>query len=185
MKKPQFQSLGLDVVLQTKIDSVVLAINRAAEDVADDAKPIFVDAITNLSISEGLNILQGENVTNSSDASTFDSLAASHFMEYVTRDALFSLYQPKIDEALNKDLGLGFSANEAWNTLLWSYNNYITMLGNGYEPVEDVNLSSYSTDKGLDGLFMLIENQEKEIRNNPYKWGSDIIEKVFGYVYEE
>ncbi|MBN2893010.1 MAG: DUF4197 domain-containing protein [Bacteroidales bacterium] len=185
LENPSVVALGLDVALQKKIDSVVLAINRAAEDVADDAKPIFVNAITSMTISDGLNILQGNDVYSvSQDTSiSFDSLAATHFMSYMTRDELFSLYEPKINLALSKDLGLGFSANDAWATLLWFYNNYIVILG--FATIEEVDLSAYSADKGLDGLFLFVGNQEKAIRNDPYAWASDILEKVFGYVYEE
>ena len=173
--------------LQEKIDDVVLAINRSAEDVADDAKPIFVNAITNMSIADGLNILQGQGTFSSSKDSTtaFDSLAATHYMEYVTRTDLFNLYEPKIDVALSKDLGLGFTANEAWETLLWFYNNYMATLIANLTPVEEVELSEHAADKGLDGLFLFVGNQEKNIRNDPYAWASDILEKVFGSVYEE
>ena len=182
---PTIQALGLDVALQKKMDDVVFAINRAAEDVADDAKPIFKNAITNMTVADGLNILQGSNVFDSSkDSTIFDSLAATHYMAYMTRDELFNLYEPKIDVALSNDLGLGFSANEAWETLLYYYNNYIVILG-GYTAVEEVDLSEYSADKGLDGLFLFVGNQEKEIRKDPYAWASDILEKVFGSVYEE
>lgn len=179
------QALGFDVLLEQKIDSVILSINRAAEDVASDAKPIFVDAITNMTITDGINILNGANTfASSKDTSSFDSLAATHFMEYMTRDNLFSLYEPKINAALSKDLGLGFSANEAWNTLLLFY-NYICTFVSALNPVEEVNLSEFSANKGLDGLFYFVGNQEKDIRENPYAWASDIIEKVFGYVYQE
>jgi len=186
LDNPTVQALGFDVLLNKKIDSVVLSINRAAEDVADDAKPIFVDAITNMTISEGMNILSGINTFSSSkDSSSFDSLAATHFMEFSTRDQLFNLYEPKINTALSRDLGLGFSANDAWNTLIVFYNDYMPLFINGLTPVEEVNLSEYSADKGLDGLFLFVGNQEKAIRDNPYIWASDILEKVFGYVYEE
>ena len=185
LEDPTIQLLELDKLLEKKMDSVVLAINRAAEDVAADAKPIFIDAINNMTISDGLNILQGNNVFSSSkDTASFDSLAATHYMEYITRDGLFNLYEPKIDIALSKDLGLGFSANQAWETLLYYYNNYIVILG-GYAAIEEVDLSEYSADKGLDGLFLFVGNQEKDIRADPYAWASDILEKVFGSVYEE
>jgi len=184
LNDPIVQSLGLNVELQKHIDSVVLAINRSAEDVADDAKPIFVNAITNLTISDGINILQGKTVFNQSkDSATFDSIAATHYMEFMTRNDLYALYEPKINESLSKDLGLGFTANDAWATLLWFYNNYIVILG--YQAIEEVNLSTFCANKGLDGLFLFVGNQEKAIRKDPYTWANDILEKVFGYVYVE
>lgn len=186
LKNPTVIALGLDVELQKKVDSVVLAINRSAEDVADDAKPIFVNAITSMTVSDGLSILQGQGTFASKDSTgSFDSLAATHYMEYVTRTDLYELYEPKIDIALNKDLGLGFTANQAWETLLWFYNNYMTTFVNNLSPVEEVELSKYAANKGLDGLFLFVGNQEKDIRNDPYAWSSDILEKVFGSVYEK
>jgi len=177
------QALGLDVLLERKIDSVILSINRAAEDVADDAKPIFVNAISEMTISDGMNILSGHDLFSADSTEEFDSLAATHYMEYMTRDNLYSLYYPIINSALDKDLGLGFSANDAWATLLWFYNNYIVVLG--LAPIDEVDLSEFSANKGLDGLFYFVGNQETAIRKDPYAWASDIIEKVFGYVYEE
>ncbi len=188
LENPTVKALGLDVILNQKIDSVVLAINRAAEDVADDAKPIFINAITSMTITDGMNILNGQNTYSSSKnepTDPFDSLAATHFMEYMTHDELFNLYEPKIDTALGKDLGLGFSAEDAWNTLIYFYNDYLPLVVSGLTPIEQVDLSTYSANKGLDGLFMLVGDQEKAIRNDPYAWASDIIEKVFGYVYQE
>ncbi len=188
LNNPKVQALGLDDLLDRKIDSVVLAINRSAEDVADDAKPIFVNSITSMSITDGLNILQGidtYSIAVDSTTATFDSIAATHYMEYTTRNDLFALYEPKMNEALSKDLGLGFSANDAWATLLYFYNQYLPLFVSGLQPVEEVNLSEYTANKGLDGLFLFVGNQEKAIRKDPYTWASDIIEKVFGYVYEE
>jgi len=106
-------------------------------------------------------------------------------MEFVTREELFNLYAPKINASLDKDLGLGVTANDAWATLLYFYNNYLPIFVSGITPVDEVDLGDFATDKGLDGLFYFVGNQEKQIRDDPYKWGSDIIEEVFGYVYEE
>lgn len=186
LDNPTIQSLGIDVLLEEKIEDVVLTINRAAEDVAQEAKPIFINAITTMTITDGMNILSGVNTFSSSkDSMAFDSLAATHYMEYMTRDELFGLYQPKIDTALSQDLGLGFSANEAWNTLITYYNGYACALIGSLTPVEEIVLPDYCADKGLDGLFYFVGNQEKAIRDDPYAWASDIIEKVFGYVYED
>ncbi len=184
LNHPALTALGVDKKLQVEIDKVVLAINRAAEDVADDAKPIFVNAITSMSIGDGVKILNGESSYSSQISSGYDSLAATHFMETATRQQLFDLYQPKMDNALDKDLGLGFSANEAWNTLITTYNTYAAFTKD-LEPIENVSLSEFSANKGLDGLFLFVGNQEKQIRDNPYNWASDIIRKVFGSLKED
>lgn len=188
VNNPTIVSLGIDIVLNQKIEDVVLSINRAAENAAKDAKPIFVDAIRNMTVTDGLIILQGNDkyaqiVSNTT--TNFDSLAATNFMIYTTKQQLYNLYEPKINEQLSKDLGLGFSANDAWSTLLYYYNNYLATIISNLKPIDQVNLSQYCTNKGLDGLFIFVGKQEKQIRKDPYKWSQDIIQKVFGSVYQE
>ncbi len=174
------KSLGLDKVLKKKMNEVILSINRAAEEAVSDAKPIFISALNKMTITQGLNILQGHDPRGRVHG--FDSLAATHYFELKTRAQLFSLFKPKIQKALDKDLGLGFSANQAWTNTIKYYNNYVaTVIG---KPKINYTLTEYATNKALDGLFYMIGKQEKSIRRNPYKWSYDIIKKVFGYVYK-
>jgi len=174
------KALGLDKVLRKKIDDVVLAINRSAEAAAIEAKPIFIDAVRKLTITDGMNILKGVDPRH--QIAGFDSAAATHYLELRTRPQLFNLYLPKMNTVLNQNLGLGFSANDAWNTLIKYYNNYVaTILG---KPKINYTLAEYATNKALDGLFVMIGQEEKKIRENPYQWSSDLIKKVFGYVYK-
>ncbi len=178
INNPTVKRLGLDRVLKKKVDQVVLAVNRSAEAAAIEAKPIFVNAIRSMTIVDAYNILKGQDIYHKTQG--FDSLAATHYLEYKTRPQLFNLYKPKIEAALNRDLGLGFSANQAWNTAIKYYNNYVArILG---KPRINYTLTDYATNKALDGLFYMVGQQEKKIRKDPYKWGSDIISRVFGYV---
>lgn len=180
MQSNAVKILGLDKVLQNKIDDVVLAINRSAEEAAADAKPIFIKTLTSMSITDGMSILKGNDV--SGKVSGFDSIAATHYLDYKTRPQLFNLYQPKIDKALSKDLGVGFSANQAWDEVIKYYNGFIVpVLGK-----EKINytLSDFATTKALDGMFYMIGQEETNIRQDPYKWAIDIIKKVFGFVKE-
>ncbi len=180
LNNPTVKKLGLDRVLKQKVDQVVLSINRSAEAAAIEAKPIFVNAVKNLTIVDGYNILKGQDPRHK--VAGFDSLAATHYLELKTRSQLFNLYLPKMNQALNKNLGLGFSANQAWNTLVRYYNNYVaTVL---HKPKINYTLAEYATNKALDGLFTMIGQEEKKIRRNPYQWSSDLIKKVFGYVYK-
>ncbi len=172
--------LGLDKTLKKEIDKVVLSINRSAEAAAIEAKPIFVDAVKNLTIVDGYNILKGTDPRHKIQG--FDSLAATHYLELKTRNQLFNLYLPKMNAALNKDLGLGFSANQAWNTLTNYYNTYVAPVL--HKPKINYTLAQYATNKALDGLFVMIGQEEKKIRQNPYQWSSDLIQRVFGYVYK-
>jgi len=175
--------------LESQIEDVVLGINRAAEDAAKDAKPIFVDAITNMTVIEGLKILQGTNFKDSTTLD-FDSTAATNYLDLKTRIGLTNTFSPVINASLDKDLGLGFSANTAWENLVAYYNAFahpiLYNIDNTELPIpEDITLGEHATLKALDGLFYLVGNEERKIRKDPYQWANDIIQQVFGSVYEE
>ncbi len=164
------------------VENTVMRINRAAESAAAKAKPIFGNAIREMTIADGMNILQGQNpYGNKSEG--FDSTAATAYLRHKTFDNLVQAYAPSIDNALDADLVGNVSANDAWEKCTYNYNRYITLL-NGEDPIE-VSLGEYTTQKALDGLFFKIGEEEKEIRKDPYKWAIDILNKVFGYVYKE
>lgn len=186
-----FQNLGLTSQINTQIDNVILSINRSAEKAAKSAAPIFVNAITNLTINDGLSILNGVVPTTTKSGTTaFDSLAATHYLSNQTYISLSNTFKPPIDSALNNDLGLGFSANQAWTTLTNLYNqgvqanNAAYLLGISTVHLDSitVDLGTYCTNKALDGLFLKVGNEERKIRANPYNYASDIIKKVFGSV---
>ncbi|MDT8394216.1 MAG: DUF4197 domain-containing protein [Bacteroidales bacterium] len=166
LNNPLLQGLGLDQL----VEDIVLKINRAAEDAANEAAPIFWDAIINMSISDGYNILHG------------DDTAATHYLRISTFNALFDLYSPKMQNSLNKDIIAGVSAQETWNTLTGQYNtvaNSILGQAAGLEPVQ-TDLGEYVTKKGLDGLFVKIAFEEKAIREDPLARVTDLLRRVFG-----
>jgi len=179
--------------LEDKFDDVILAVNRAAEDAAQDVAPIFKDAIFDLSISQGLDILRGivptDGETKSANA-VFDSTAATQYLKLKTFNSLIGLYAPQINTSLNKDLVSSYSANEVWGTLTSSYNTLLSMLSNstiselGLPSAINTNLGEFSTQMALDELFYRVGEEEKKIRKDPYKWASSILQKVFGYVFD-
>lgn len=158
---PLLQAAGID----QKIEQLVLSLNRSAEDAAIEAKPIFVDAITTMSISDGASILHGT-----------DS-AATLYLKAKTRTNLFSIFMPKVQVSLNKELISGMSAYEAWDELKNAYNPVCPIMG--WQPITS-SLDTFATNKGLDGLFIKIAEQEKLIRHNVSYQVSDILRKVFG-----
>ncbi len=193
---PYLTQLGFS--LEDQIEKVVLGINRAAESAANDAKPIFVDAITSLSITDALDILEGrvpETVSTKSgmiSTETFDSTAATNYFQSVTYEDLVVVFSTPIDNALDTDLGLGFSANQAWNTLTTNYNQAVTLYNNtvfltGKNPLDpiEVSIAEHCTQKALDGLFVKVGNEEKKIRKDPFQWALDILQKVFGSVLDQ
>lgn len=188
-----FKTLGLTSQIDAQIEKVILSINRSAEDAAKDAGSIFGNAIKNLSITDGLSILNGKNPSttkSSSDSVAFDSLAATNYLKAQTFNDLSKLFSTPINNSLKKDLGLGFSANDAWTTLTGLYNNgvekYNSTIGLFGTPMQKVSadLGTYCTNKALTGLFLKVGDEEKKIRKNPYDWALDIIRKVFGSVYQ-
>jgi hypothetical protein len=157
---------------QGLLDDVLLRINRAAEDAVSEAKPIFVNSITGMTIKDAMGILRGENN------------AATQYLRRTTFDELFGLYRPKIQTSLDKNLVGNVSTTQSWNALVTRYNDVArSMVGQvaNLKPV-DVKLDEYLTEKALDGLFLKIEDEERRIRENPAARVTDLLRRVFGSV---
>jgi hypothetical protein len=148
------------------IEDILLGINRSAEDAAKEVAPIFIKAITEMSIMDGLSILNGEND------------AATSYLRDNTYHDLFSLYQPKLQASLDKKLVGSISTNSMWSTLVGNYNKIAWLIPNS--GTIDPNLDSYLTDKALEGLFIKIAEEELDIRTDPLARVTDILEQVFG-----
>lgn len=149
------------------MDQTILAMNRAAEDAASEAKPIFVNAITGITIADGFTILNGTD----SEATTY--------LRGKTYDSLYQKFQPKIDVSLNKPLVAGVSAQSAYSNLIDAYNT-ASLGGLLFAKVTTNSLSSHVTNKGLNGLFLKVSDQEKKIRKDPVAQVTDLLKKVFG-----
>ncbi len=151
---------------QKLIDEAVLKMNRAAEEAAKEAKPIFVDAITSMSIVDARNILLGNET------------AATNYLYEKTFQKLVQAYSPKINNALSK-----VGATQAWAALINPYNrlansNAGALLG-VREPI-NTDLGAYTTQKALDGLFWRIAQEEIKIRQNPIARTTALLQRVFG-----
>ena len=146
--------------------------NRSAEEAANEVVPIFSEAITGMTVQDGIGIVKGER-----DAATV-------YLKDKTYEQLMKLYQPKMKAVLEQDLIGSMSANEAWETLTGTYNNIVTVAGvAGKELVPiNTNLSEYVTGKALDGVFIKVAEEEGKIRDNPLDYAENIIKKVFGAV---
>ncbi len=182
--------------LEDAFENVILAINRAAEDAAQDAAPIFKKEITGLSIDQGWDILNGIVPDSGQDESVFDSTAATEFLRLQTYNDLTDVYAPKINISLSKDLIGNISAYDAWNNLTSLYNSFINRsdvstaidLANLFGTninlpgTIETDIGVFSTEKALNGLFYMVGEEEKEIRRDPFQWGINIIEDVFGSV---
>ena len=163
-------------IIKSLEDDMVLALNRAAEDAAQEAKPIFVDAITGITIADASDILFGGDTT-----------AATSYLKDNTISSLVEVYSPKMDVSLNKKLVGDFSANGTWDNLVSKYNGlfenilYSTTLNLlGYNKIEDTDLSDYATEKALDGLFVKVADEESQIRKDPLARVNDLLKDIFG-----
>uniref|UniRef100_UPI003216D474 DUF4197 domain-containing protein n=1 Tax=uncultured Draconibacterium sp. TaxID=1573823 RepID=UPI003216D474 len=155
---------------QKLIDDVLLHINRAAENAVSEAKPIFVNSITSMTITDGIGILKGEDN------------AATEYLHRTTYDQLFQLYRPKIKASVEKDIAAGISTKESWDSLIGKWNKLSkSAIGQmaGFKPV-DTQLEDYLTAKALDGLFLKIAEEEKQIRKDPAARVTGLLKKVFG-----
>lgn len=142
--------------LGAEVDKVLLAINHGAESAAKQAKPIFVGAIKQLTIQDAFSLLKGEQD------------AATQFLRRTTSDELTSLFQPKIQESLNE-----VGATRYYTDLVSAYN--------AIPSTKKINpdLNAYVTEKALDGLFKLIAEEEKNIRENPLQRTTLLMKRVF------
>jgi hypothetical protein len=152
---------------QALVDKTVTALNRAAEDAVGTASPIFVNAITSMSISDAFGILKGSDT------------AATHYLRGKTFSQLKSAFKPKISKSLDKPLVFNTSASKLYNDLVKAYNT--ASLGGALFPkINSGNLSDYVTGKALSGMFLKISDEEKLIRQDPLHRVTSILERVFG-----
>jgi hypothetical protein len=188
LKKISSYIPGGESFMTNELEKLVLSLNRAAEDAADDALPILGNAIKGLSITDGLDILQGTVPSGTKSTGDFDSLAATHFMEQETKNELVSAFSTPINESLDKPLVGDVSTNYIWNNITSTYNQGVTVY-NALPFVTDLEkvngtLGEYATEKALSGLFLKVGEQEKKIRRNPWDWVTstvgNILTKVFG-----
>ena len=149
------RSVGLNKLA----DNVILSINRAAESAAREAKPIFVSAIRNMTISDAANILLGRQDD-----------AATQYFKRVTSNQLQAKFQPIVQTSLSN-----VGATRYWGDAINAYNKIPL--------VSKVNpdLNAYVTQKAIDGIFHEIAKEELKIRNNISARSTTLLQKVFGY----
>lgn len=140
-----------------QVENVILEkINRAAEDAAVKAKPIFVNAIKQMTFTDALDILMGSND------------AATDYLSRNTRRALYDEFKPIIVNSLNK-----FNAIDYWADAINTYNKipFITKM--------NPSLDDYVATQALNGLFSMVEKEEGVIRTNVSSRTTDLLKKVF------
>jgi hypothetical protein len=138
-------------------DELILTMNRAAEAAVPEAKALFVDAIKKMSLKDAKGILTGGQTSG------------TEYFKRSTSGQLREKFLPIVKSATAKV------------QLAETYNEYAQKGAQfGLVSKENANLDDYVTQKALDGLFHMVAEEEKKIRQNPLQAGSDIIGKVFG-----
>ena len=147
-----------DLGMGKMVDKAILQINRAAEDAAGQAKPIFVDAIKNMSISDAIGLVKN------GDSS------ATHFFRVKTTEKLVAAFQPVIKASLDK-----LEATKYYGDIVNTYNNFPTTLKK-----LNPDLNAFVTNRATEALFDLVAKEELNIRQNLAARTTDLLRKVFG-----
>jgi hypothetical protein len=152
------------------VQDVVLRINRAAEDAAKEAAPIFTNSVKQMTIRDAFSILNGADN------------AATQYFRQTTYNELYALYKPKIAASTEKDIVGTVSTKDSWVTLTGKWNTLANSVPGKLSNLKPVNtdLDDYLTKKALDGMFLKVEMEELRIRKDVSARVSPILQKVFG-----
>ena len=145
-----------DVGLGSLADEGLRILNRAAEDAVGEATPIFVDAVKGITFNDARQILLGSDD------------AATNYLERVTKTKLYDKFNPIIANSFKK-----VGADQIWNNIITKYNSLPL--------TADVNpdLTDYTTNQALNGVFTMISIEEKEIRTKISSRTTDLLKRVF------
>lgn len=143
--------------MSKKIAEFETSLNRAAEEAALKAAPVFIDAITNMSLSDGFAILKGVDT------------AATNYLRKTTYNPLKDKFLPVVKEAVAK-----VKVTSYWKPLATAYNKLPGV------KKQNPDLDEYVTNKAINGLMLLIADEEIKIRKDPIARVTDLLKKVFG-----
>lgn len=153
--KEKVDALGL----KDQTDKFVMTLNRAAEEAARDAAPVFVNAIKGMTITDGFTILKGG-----------DNAATKYLMDKTSAE-LKTKFTPVVQNAINK-----VELTKYWNPIITTYNKI------PFVEKQNPDLTAYVTERAMQGLFKLIADEELKIRKDPVARVTDILKRVFGGV---
>lgn len=153
----QMETTLRNLGMNRQVDDFIKSLNRAAEDAAARAAPVFLNAISSMTITDGLSILKG----------TDD--AATQYLKRTTSTQLKNEFKPVIKTSLNK-----VEVTKYWSPLINAYNKV------PFPAKLNPDLDDYVTEKSLEGLFYLVAQEELKIRKDPSARVTDILKKVFG-----
>lgn len=149
----------LDLGMNRPVEDFERTLNSAAELASKEAVAVFVDAITGMSVQDGFTILRG------------GERAATDLLRDRTQAALRQRFAPIVSKATER-----VALTNAWRPLASAYNT-ATLLTGG--KAVDPDLNAYVTEKAIDGLFVLLADEEKKIRQDPVARTTALLQKVF------
>lgn len=143
-------------------DKFVMSLNRAAESAVKEAAPVFVNSLSQMTVTDAFNILLGSQQD-----------AATSFFKRTTSSTLSSKFSPIVESALGKN-----NVSTYWTQLTSAYNSLPLASGK-----VTTDLNAYVTQKAIDGLFLKVSEEEIKIRQNiGGSRNTSILSKVFGWV---
>ncbi|MDR5589627.1 DUF4197 domain-containing protein [Christiangramia sp. SM2212] len=145
-----------DVGLDALADEGLKVLNRAAEDAVSEAIPVFANAVTQITFADARNILLGPED------------AATSYLNGKTEQELYSRFNPIISNSLDK-----VGATQVWKNIIQKYNSL--PITSNVNP----DLPDYVTNEALDGVFLMIAKEEKDIRNSLAARTTDLLKRVF------
>ena len=143
--------------MSKQVEDFEASLNRAAEEAAKSAAPIFVSAVKNMTVKDGFNILKGADTS------------ATNYLRTNTSESLRNTFTPIVRSAIDK-----VKVTSYWTPLITSYNKI------PFVQKQNPDLEAYVTNKAIDGLMVLIAKEEINIRNNAAAQVTDLLKKVFG-----
>lgn len=144
-----------NIGLGSLADEGLKLLNRAAEDAVTEATPIFINAITSMTITDATGILMGGQGS------------ATRYLEDKTTAQLITAFQPKVQNSLGK-----VGADSIWEQIITQYNNFT-----GQNVIPDLN--TYVTQQAVNGLFLMIAEKENGIRGNISQRTTPLLQEVF------
>ncbi|MBL8362347.1 MAG: DUF4197 domain-containing protein [Rubrivivax sp.] len=142
---------------QKRVDELVVAMNRAAEASVPEAKALLVDAARKITVQDALTIVRGGETS------------VTEYFSGKTREPLGTKFLPIVTRATEK-----VQLAERYNAVAGK------AAGLGLMKSKDANIQQYITGKALDGLYLMIGEEERKIRADPVGTGSKILAAVFG-----
>ena len=142
--------------LKGQVNDFITSMNRAAEEASKEASEILLHAIKKMSIKDAVNILKG------------DDDSATNYLHQESNEEFRAIFRPIIQKSISNN-----KVATNWKKIMTAYNS-IPM-------TKKINpdINSYILEKTIEGIFTLIAQEEKKIRENPEKRVTDLLQKVF------